>query len=238
MNSPMRNNNICNPNEMEERQLNDYFKSLMDAESKIEQAKTDLALKCDFNVEDAFRIFENCGRGYLTYDDLKCGLNLLDVCVNDSDIRLLMKRFDLQKNCCLNFTDFFDMLVPFEKDYRNMVENRNPNTYCPNNCPDIFMFQTRNSLKNVFNALIDFENKLNLMKRNYTTLRLKLKDIFNLIDPCCLGSFKSEDLDSYLKKKGIFSNPKDEDLLFIRLDKNRDGKVDYCEFEDELQTQY
>ena len=33
-------------------------------------------------------------------------------------------------------------------------------------------------------------------------------------------------------------NSKDADLLFIRLDKNRDGKVDYCEFEDELQTQY
>ena len=234
----INNNKDYNPNDLEECQINDYLKEVMNAESKLEQIKIDLALKCDFNVEDAFRIFENCGRGYLTHDDLKCGLNILGICASDADVRLLMKRFDLQKNCCLNFTDFFDMLVPFEKDYRNMVENRNPNTYCPNNCPDIFMFQTRNSLKNVFNALIDFENKLNLMKRNYTTLRLKLKDIFNLIDPCCLGSFKSEDLDSYLKKKGIFSNPKDEDLLFIRLDKNRDGKVDYCEFEDELQPQY
>ena len=149
-----------------------------------------------------------------------------------------MKRYDLQKNCSLNFSDFFDMIVPFEKDYRNMVENRSPNTYCPNNCPDVFMFGTRMALKNVFNALIDYENKLNCMRRNYTTLRLKLRDIFNLIDPCCTGAFKSEDLDNYLKKKCLFRNPKDEDLLFIRLDKNRDGKVDYCEFEDELQPQY
>ena len=124
------------------------------------------------------------------------------------------------------------------KDYRNMVENRSPNTYCPNNCPDVFMFGTRMALKNVFNALIDYENKLKCMRRNYTTLRLKLRDIFNLIDPCCTGAFKSEDLDNYLKKKCLFRNPKDEDLLFIRLDKNRDGKVDYCEFEDELQPQY
>ncbi len=241
MNNNMMNNNNCppyNPNELEECQLNEYLKELMNTENQLENIKIDLALKCDFNVEDAFRIFENCGRGYLTYEDLKCGLNLLDVYASDADIRLLMKRYDLQKNCSLNFSDFFDMIVPFEKDYRNMVENRSPNTYCPNNCPDVFMFGTRMALKNVFNALIDYENKLNCMRRNYTTLRLKLRDIFNLIDPCCTGAFKSEDLDNYLKKKCLFRNPKDEDLLFIRLDKNRDGKVDYCEFEDELQPQY
>jgi len=67
INNMNNNNKNYNPNELEECQINDYLKEVMDAESKLEQIKIDLALKCDFNVEDAFRIFENCGRGYLTY---------------------------------------------------------------------------------------------------------------------------------------------------------------------------
>ena len=31
---------------------------------------------------------------------------------------------------------------------------------------------------------------------------------------------------------------KDADLLFIRLDKNRNGKIDFREVEDEVQTLY
>ena len=245
MNSPMRTNNLnsnynyCNPNEMEERQLKDYLKNVMDAERDIEQMKTDLALKCDFNVEDAFRIFECNNCNCLTCDDLKCGLRLLDIYATDSDIRGLMRRFDLNKKGYLNYSDFFDMVVPYEKDYRNMVECRNSNNCCPSNCnPDVFMFSTKLALKNLFKSLIDYENKFNNMKSCYSSLRCKLRDVFRNLDQCSFGSFSSNDLQCYLQKNCVMGNSKDADLLFIRLDKNRDGKVDYCEFEDELQTQY
>ena len=34
------------------------------------------------------------------------------------------------------------------------------------------------------------------------------------------------------------SSNKDADLLFIRLDKNRNGKIDFREVDDEVQTLY
>ena len=34
------------------------------------------------------------------------------------------------------------------------------------------------------------------------------------------------------------TNNRDADLLFIRLDKNRNGKIDFREVEDEIQTVY
>jgi Ca2+-binding EF-hand superfamily protein len=224
---------------MEERQLKDYLKNVMDAERDIEQMKTDLALKCDFNVEDAFRIFECNNCNCLTCDDLKCGLRLLDIYATDSDIRGLMRRFDLNKKGYLNYSDFFDMVVPYERYYRNMVECRNSNNCCPSNCnPDVFMFSTKLALKNLFKSLIDYENKCNNMKSCYSSLRCKLRDVFRNLDQCSFGSFSCNDLQCYLQKNCVMGNSKDADLLFIRLDKNRDGKVDYCEFEDELQTQY
>ena len=37
---------------------------------------------------------------------------------------------------------------------------------------------------------------------------------------------------------GMLDNNRGADLLFIRLDKNRNGKIDFPEVEDELQTLY
>ena len=111
-NSPERR---INYNEYEERQFNDFLRKLMAAESQIEDAKINLALNPDFNCEDAFRIFELNGRGFIDECDLKCGLNLIGIFPTDYEVRLLMKRFDLQKQGYLNYGDFFDMLVPYEK---------------------------------------------------------------------------------------------------------------------------
>ena len=70
-NSPMRasyttNINTFKPNTSSvstsspcvQNQFLDYLRMIMDAEGRIELMKTDLSLQNDFNVEDAFRIFE------------------------------------------------------------------------------------------------------------------------------------------------------------------------------------
>ena len=234
-NSPRRN---INYNEYEERQFNDFLRKLMVAESQIEAAKVSLALNPDFNCEDAFRIFELNGRGFINQCDLKCGLNLIGVFPTDHEVRLLMKRFDLQKNGYLNYADFFDMLVPYEKDYRAMVENRCPNSCCPCRCPDVFCCGTICSLKDVFNLIISLETDINNNRKLFGTLRLKLRDIFRLLDYPDRGFFSNNDLIVYLQKNFIFSSNKDADLLFIRLDKSRNGNVFYRDIEDELQTLY
>ena len=223
-----------NPNQYEEEQFNDFLRELMKIEDKIERAKVELALQCDFNCEDAYRIFELNGRGYVTVDDLQSGLGLLGINVTGTEARILMNRFDLQKTGKLNYQDFFDMLVPYEKDYRICVENRCPNSCCPCRCPEVLSFLTRTYLKNVLNLIIESENKLNLMKKGFTTLRLKLTDIFKLIDRIGLGYFNNADFTDYLKCNNLYPSSKEADLLFIRFDRNRNGKIEKYEVKDEL----
>ena len=109
---PQRQNTY---NNYDQNQFNDFLKKLMDVESEIEDVKTNLASNPDFNCEDAFRMFETDDKGYLTGEDIKNGLNLIGLNPTDQEIRLLLKRFDLQKNGNLNYADFFDIVVPFEK---------------------------------------------------------------------------------------------------------------------------
>ena len=228
-----RGNNVS----YEESQFWDFLKLLMQAEAQIEDSKINLALGSDFNCEDAFRIFELDGRGFLTMDDLKYGLNLIGVYPTNNDLRLLMKRFDLQNQGSINYADFFDILVPFEKEYRNMVEFRSPNSCCPCRCPDVFSARTICNLKDLFCLIISLENEINNMRKNFGMLRLKLRDVFNKIG-CGLPYFSNSNLMDYIQKNGLFTSTKNADLLFIRLDKNRNGQIDYREVEDEVTPLY
>ncbi len=229
-----------NKYDREEKQLKDYLKNLLAAEKEIEQIKINLALKQDFNVEDVYRIFR-CNNKYncIYNEDLRNGLKLLDIFTSDTDIKNLMKRFDSNKKGYLNFSEFFDMIVPFEKEYRIMIENRSSNNHIPPNCnPNVFLLSTKLILKNLFNTIIGLEDKFNNMKKRYDTLRNNLNVIFKILDQSSFGYFFFNDLQYYLHQNKILGNIKDVDLLFLRLDKNKDGKVDFCEFEDELKINF
>ena len=218
----------------ERRQFNNFLQLLMDGEKEIECNKIDLALKSDFNCEDAFRIFEKDGRGFLTKEDLRDGFNLLNLNLNDKDINLIMKRFDLKKKNNINFQEFFDMLVPFDSEYRNIVEIRLPLSNCPFKSFNVFKVDTLIYLKKVFMSIIDFENKLNNFRKNLYGISLKIKNIFNLFDKRDIGFFNFEDYVLYLKENGLYDDNLKIDLLFIRLDKNRNGKIELYELEEEM----
>ena len=232
------NNSIINTNKnlksFEINQFNDFLKVLMQGEKEIELNKIDLALKSDFNCEDAFRIFEKDGRGYITKEDIKFGLNSLGLNFNNDDINIIMKRFDLKKKNNINFQEFFDMLVPFDSEYRNIIELRLPLSNCPYKPFGVFSVDTMIYLKKVFMSIIDFENKVNNMRKNFYELSLKISEIFKLIDVQNFGFFTFEDYIAYLKKFGFDEENLKIDLLFIRLDKNRNGKIEMYEVLDEI----
>ena len=124
------------------------------------------------------------------------------------------------------------MLVPFEKTYRMRVESRDPIGL------DNFSSQTITRIRQLFNLIINFENEINDMKKLFGSLRLNLRDIFRIIDKQNKGYFSHDELVEYLENNGIKKNIRDIDLLFIRLDKKRKGKIYFSEIEDELQTLY
>ena len=224
----------------EQKLFNDFFKKIMEVESKIEDAKIRLAINPDFNSEDAFRFFDSNNKGYLTQEDINNTLNILGIFPTIKRLKLLMKRFDLQKNGSINYADFFDMIVPFEKDYRQKVENRTSKGCCPCNNKKINIFNSTTIyyLQNLFNLIIDFEKEINDDRKLLIPVRLALNDIFELFDPNKKGYIEHDEFIEYFENCGILDHIRDADLLFIRLDKNRNGKIDYYEIAEELPTLY
>ena len=213
----------------------DFMREIINIENQIENCKIELALRSDFNVEDAFRIFELNGRGIINEADLKYGLNLLDIYASDKDIKLIMRRGDIRKNNFISYSDFFDLVVPFEKDYRNMIENRLPSNFIPKyNKSDVFLLSTKIYFQNLIRLIINLENKLEKLRFCLGDAKCQLNCIFKDIDRCKRGFITDEDLNIFLKCNGICCTDRDSGLAFIRLDKNRNGKVELWEIADEL----
>ena len=230
----LNKNDNLNLNIKEKNQFNDFLKLLMSAESKIEEAKIELAKKEDFSCADAFKIFVKDNNDYITKDDLKYGLFLLDLNVDDFIINLLFKRFDLNKKDELSYADFFDMLIPFEKIYRDNIEQKTQKSFSCEQSLNLISNETKEIIKNVFNIIINYEVEINEKRKDLSILKRKLKDIFYLFDKKDIGFFGFEEFKKYIEENKLINS----DLLFIRFDKNRNGKIIFEELSDEFEALY
>ena len=227
-------------NEYEEDQFIDYLKQAMLLESKIEKLKIDLSLRSDFNWEQVFRVFELEGRGFLEKEDLITGFNKFDLMPKDLDIALLLKRYDLKKEGNISYPNFFELIVPFSKCHRMMVDKRKINDESGSVLanPKEFSPETLNCIKNLFVNIFNGEFILNKMRESFTNLKIKFSDIFHLLDPEGNGFVDEKGLLYFMKKNGIFSSNNDCDLLFLRLNKLRNGKIDFQEMCEEIEAIY
>ena len=177
----IKNKFILRKNEFEENQFIDYLRNAMELENKIENLKIELSLRCDFNWEEIFRMFEIEGRGFLTRDDLSIGFNKFDLYPKYIDISLLLNRYDLQKKGFITYPDFFEMIVPFSKYHRLMVENRRINSEIKDINPDEFNYETKQCIKNLFFEIFIGEFTLNKQREKFASLKNVSETVVNFL---------------------------------------------------------
>ena len=215
----------------------EYITKLIIFESKIEKAKIDLIKRPDFNIEDAFYIFCNSQSKVISISDFKNGLKEFDLYPTSKEIKLIMRRVDKDNKNYLNFDDFFDLLTPFQKEYREKVEKEIKSCYKPNyNKSDVFLFCTKIYLSNLIRLIIECESELNFIKENIIGINIYLENIFNKIDKSGLGFISEIELFLYLQNSGIKCNEIENGLIFKRFDKNKNEKIEIWEIEDELKS--
>ena len=224
--------NNLRKNGYKEGQFKEYLKILMKVEKAIEKGKIELSLCNDFNFEKAFNIFDSDYKCFINFDDLKDGFIKLGLGVRDDELKLLFSRLDPQKCGYINYDNFVFFLSPYDNNYRNEISRR----MCYSERGEKFLsYETKLYFKNLLKLIISGEKKLNELREGYENIKNSLGNIFGLIDLRGAGYFYEEDLKNYLKNNGIFIDNKSSCLLFLKLDKNGDGKVDICEIEEEFQ---
>jgi Ca2+-binding EF-hand superfamily protein len=129
----------------------------------LESFRIDLALKHDFNLEDAFHLFDCNDLGCITIQNLADGLrdNLQFGEFCDEDMFMFMQRVDRKNLKRITFRQFYDAVLPFTPEYASRAQDR-PVFFKKHNTElrHYFQRETREALRNLFRAM--FNNERNL----------------------------------------------------------------------------
>jgi Ca2+-binding EF-hand superfamily protein len=181
---------------LEEENFQNFLNEIISVENEIERSKCNLALRSDFNVEDAFRIFELDSRGYVSDLDIKFGLNSLDLYPTSEEINLLLKRYDTRNTGAISYTSFFNMVAPLDREYRRMIEGRLPSEYVYRyNKSDVLLPTTKVYLQNLFSLMIKSEAKMEGWRQRLNTMvRFDVRRIFDKFDSIEKGYLSESDV--------------------------------------------
>lgn len=186
----------------EEENFLNFLREIIACENDYERSRCDLILRSDFNVEDAFRIFELDGRGYLTDMDLKFGFNSLDIFPTPEEISLFMKRFDTRNEGVLSYTNFYSVFNPLDREYSRMLDLRLPSTYVSRyNRAEVFLPTTKLYLQNLLNIILRNEVRVEAWRQKLNKLvRFNTRVFFEKIDR--IDKNYASDTDVYFLKLG------------------------------------
>jgi hypothetical protein len=127
--------------------LVDVFLELIDLERQVENTKTKLAEHTDFNLYDAFKIFDQLSKGSLTITEVANGLiKIVGLVPSSCEIELFFQRYDKDHDGLLRFSEFCDAFVPMDRDYAALLNsrqsNRRNNVYGNTRADYVFLPQT------------------------------------------------------------------------------------------------
>ena len=111
----------------DEDELVHSLKELCNLEQELESAKINLALKNDFNLIDAFDIFDTNRNRVIDFYELQAGLNAIGVYPTREDIDLFITRYDNSHDRRLNMREFEDAFLAKDHYYASMVQRRPAN---------------------------------------------------------------------------------------------------------------
>ena len=210
---------------------------LIREERQVEQAKGEAASMSDFNMFDAFRIFDVDGVGSITANDLKHGLADVGVHASIDDINCFVARFDRDGDRRLSFREFSEALLPQDSYYAAVLE-RKASSHRPINPyrkDDIFSHPTACSFKNLMRAQLACENRAESLRQCLSrNPYFDPTEAFKICDLNQNGLVSAEEIRYLMESRGFFISNQEAQTVAKKFDKNGDGVITYNEFMTEV----
>ena len=135
----------------EEDELVQSLRDLIRIENEIEGEKTRLANQPDFNLRDAFEIFDTRRCGWITSTDLRDGLSAIGLYPTHDEVELWIARYDANGDRRITAREFETAFVAQDAYYASMVQRRPSNYRAPiYKRDDCFSAMTANEYRNVW----------------------------------------------------------------------------------------
>lgn len=201
----------------------------------IDGIRNNLAIKHDFNLIDAFRIFDSNDNGFITLMDIEQGLGRIGFRPTQDEIYLLVRHYSRLQDSRIRFSDFSEMLTPKQEEYARIMRNKQALNIVGLDRLKVFARDTLAVVVSVFRALFDAEIVAEQQRQKIRRLPgFNLYQVYSAIDKDKNGFVTINEFQKFLENFGVMTSPRDLMVIMQKFDKNNDGRVSYSEFIDEI----
>lgn len=220
----------------EEHELVESFKELICLERELEFAKQALAMRPDFTLHDAFKMFDFERYGRISIEDIREAFHIHEVFITLEEAKLIMSRYDTDMDGFLRFDEFIEMFLPKDISTWDALADRSafyPNGYYAT--PGLPDPVTCGDFIHVLALNVKVENHAEGIRQKHHS-----RPLFNRLDAFeALNKFgdwfvTKEDFSRLLANHRFYASEGELNTLVDRFDKNKDGRVTFGEFVDEI----
>ena len=204
--------------------------------------KQQLVVDClDFNAIIGFRLF-NPPRDRtlnLGVDNVVQGFAAVGVTLSREQARLIIKRYDDDRDGMLTFTNIRDIFKPRDHHLSQEFARRLP--FDHKKQKQDLSYKTLNCLRTLFHKTLQVEQNIEMFKQAVQRRPdfdfSAAFETINRVNPTKNEDYISmEEFKQILKSHGVYALDRDIQNLFDRFDKDHDGTVTFKDFSNEMMT--
>jgi Ca2+-binding EF-hand superfamily protein len=169
-----------------------------------------LSYKSDFNLYDAFNIFDSGRVGNITIHDIREGLNQIGVYPTAEEVELFMTRYDRTKDRRLTFSEFSDAFLPLDPQQASILNRRraNPVNRAMYRRDDCFLADTQIEFRSMWRVHLKIECANETLRQRLQSRPLfNVAEAFNSLDINADGRISIDEVKRLIESRGYFVSP-------------------------------
>jgi Ca2+-binding EF-hand superfamily protein len=206
-------------------------------ERNIERAKQVLVSHEDFNLFDAYRIFDVDGAGSITAKEFFYGLSDIGIATQMEDVELFFKHFNRKRNGRLDFGEFATAIDPVEPYYAGMLARRGSsdrrlNVYKKD---DMFRPETAQCFKDLLLTHLKVESSAESLRQHWArNPYFDPNTAYDTVDYSRRGLVTKDEIRHLMSQRGMFISDDEAKTVARKFDFNGDGIISFDEFCNEV----
>lgn len=155
--------------------------------------------------------------------------------VNLEDTKYIFLRNNKRIKEKFKYNEFCEMILCNNEEKRKELNERNLN----GNYHGILSEKTKNMICLLFQKIIEGERSNEFYRNNLAMVpNASGFDLFNLMKKNYSVGISKEDIDHFLSSRGKVFYNNETDLIMKKIDRNKDGIIDYTEFLTEITPKF
>ena len=218
-----------------------YIQYLLSKEKKTMDLKDQLSLREDILLKDLFCIFDYNKRNLISKKEFKVVCKkIFGLYPTFDQVELVFKRYDRDKDSNLNLKEFLDMIKPLKEEYAYYLFNKNKKGEKNNNSRNIII-KSKKIFNDVIRSIIENEGYYYKYKDDLDNNNLfNLKEFWNVFVEYSnneKGIDKIE-MNKFLEDNGCSLSQYDIDIIFNKIDYDKDDIISYEDLIQEFENYY